>query len=57
MRTFLIFCLILNAMSQGNDIDRLSTKITTIEHEKSIMQTKIKQLEENVYTLERRKIK
>ena len=57
MKSFLIFCLILNALSQGNDIDKVSAKISTIEHEKRIMQTKIKQLEEDVYTLEKRKIK
>ena len=57
MKSFLIFCLTLNALSQGNDIDKVSAKISTIEHEKRIMQTKIKQLEEDVYTLEKRKIK
>ena len=42
-------------MSQGNDIDRLSAKISTLKHEKEIMQNKIKQLEEDVCNLERRK--
>ena len=42
-------------MSQGNDIDRLSAKISTLKHEKEIMQNKIKQLEEDVWNLERRK--
>ena len=55
MKTFLIFCLILNAMSQGNDINRLSAKISTLKHEKEIMENKIKQLEEDVWNLERRK--
>lgn len=55
MRTFLIICLIFNAMSQGNDIDRLSAKISTLISEKNIMQNKIKQLEEDVWNLERRK--
>ena len=54
MRTFLIFCLILNGISQGNDIDRLFVKASIIEHEKSIMKNKIKQLEEDVWNLERK---
>ena len=42
-------------MSQGNDINRLSAKISTLKHEKEIMENKIKQLEEDVWNLERRK--
>lgn len=57
MRIFLIICLIFNAMSQGNQIDRLLIKISTIEHEKNTMQNKIKELEEDITILERRKNK
>ena len=55
MRWIFIICLTFNAISQGNNIDRLFAKISTIEHEKSIMQNRIKQLKEDVYNLEKRK--
>ena len=54
MRWLFIICLTLNGITQGDNIDRLFKKISTIEHEKSIMQNKIKQLEEDVYKLERK---
>lgn len=41
-------------MSQGDKIDNLFKKITTIQNEKNIMQNKIKQLEEDVYKLKRK---
>ena len=54
MRWLFIICLTLNGITQGDKIDVLFKKISTIDHEKQIMQTKIKQLEEDVYTLERK---
>ena len=39
-----LFFLTLNSMSQGDKIDNLFKKITTIQNEKNIMQNKIKQL-------------
>ena len=55
MRWIFIICLTFNGITQGDNINRLFAKIYTIEHEKSIMKDKIKQLEEDVYNLERRK--
>ena len=55
MRWIFIICLTFNGITQGDNIDKLFAKISTIENEKRIMQTKIKQLEEDVYKLERRK--
>ena len=55
MRWIFIICLTFNGITQGNNIDILFKKISTIQHEKSIMENKIKQLEEDVWNLERRK--
>lgn len=54
MKWLFIIGLILNGLSQGNNIDKLFAKISTIEHEKSIMRDKIKELEEDVYRLQRK---
>ncbi len=55
MKWLFIICLILNAMTQGSNIDDLSAKISTLNNEKNTMKIIIKQLEEDVYMLERRK--
>ena len=44
-------------MSQGEQIDKLLIKISTIEHEKNTIQNKIRELEEDITILERRKNK